>query len=60
MRHRLKRDILEGHYKGEGALASLKGAVIVAHKLEIIGHMVGDLGQPVLIAQDLGDSFGLA
>jgi hypothetical protein len=50
----------QGRRGGNGALAGLDGTVMIAQHIKIGRHKVGNPCQPPLIAQGLGEDFGLA
>jgi hypothetical protein len=47
-----------GGGEGEGALAGRNGAVILAHQLEVLRHIDGNLSQPARIVQGFRQRFG--
>jgi len=56
----LQGEIAKSGGNSAGAPARHEGTVEVANPKETVGHRGGDLPQPVLIAQGLGEGFGFA
>ena len=55
----MQATISQGLGKGEGALAGSDGPLMVAYKPKMLARKCRDSSQSVLIAQGLGEDFGL-
>ena len=60
IRSGLEADVPEGRGEEQGALAGLKGSVVIPHLPEMVGQKRGDPHQPPLIVQGLGERFSFA
>ena len=56
----LQDSISDSRSQGQGALVTRQRVVIVAHGPERVRHVGADLPKPPLVAQRLGERFGLA
>src|SRR5262249_9493224 len=59
-RYPLEGDITERLGAGKGPLTTHQGALLVARSPEILAEIGGDLPQAALVAERLGEHFGLA
>src|SRR5215471_6079897 len=60
VRHDLEAEIAEMVGERENTLASVEGALCIAHLPKSCGHIDESPSQPMLIAQGIGEQFGFA